>query len=421
MSDPLTVVSVTPLPLGADSRTLKQAMTLARHGYRSIVLADRQRWELHCDESIRLDTGRTSEESVSPVGEVRSRWRQFRRANIHRIIQVPLFCCWLVLFAYRYIWQVLVRLPPASLYCVHERQSFPAVWLRSRLSKTPIVYDAHDFYSEMEVDAEKTSFNRRFLSPFLLWIERSCINHSSRVFTVSEGVASLLNKRFGAKAVVVRNCHDRRLDRSATQDVRAMFGLQKNDFLLVTIGNCKKGQLICSALEALLQLPPHVHLAFVGGGYGVYKRAIREYSLGARVHLVGFLPPNELVPSVRSADASLILYYPRSVNYQAALPNKLFQSLAAELPVLYPELPEIAAIMRSGGCGICIDPQQPKSIANAVRRLLADRDAAGTSGQRSEMKSQYSWELEERIFMSHIVQVMAHSDTYRKPASVSRS
>jgi ubiquinone/menaquinone biosynthesis C-methylase UbiE len=120
------------------------------------------------------------------------------------------------------------------------------------------------------------------------------------------------------------------------------------------------------------------------------------------VHLAGFLPPTEVVPAVRDADAAVILYYARSADYQAALPNKLFQSIAAELPVLYPDLPQIASVMRAAGAGLCIDAQNPSSIVRAVERLMQDRDAAGTAAVRRRLRDQWAWETEERLFAEQV-------------------
>jgi len=297
---------------------------------------------------------------------------------------------------------VFVQVPRASLYCLHEFSSFPAVWLAARMAGAPIVYDAHDFYSQIVEDSERTRFDARFIAPFQLWLERVCIRRAAAVLTVSEGVGELMRRRFGVEPVVVRNCHDARLDRPVRCGLRDRLGLQAQDFLLVAIGNFKKGLAADAAIEAVQRLPGHVHLALVGDGYHGYAGRLRAKGLSSRVHLVGFLPPTEVVPTVRDADAAVILYFARSVNYRMCLPNGLFQSIAAELPILYPELPQIASVLRAAGAGLCIDAQDPSSIVRAVERLLKDRDAAGTASVRRQLRGLWAWESEERLFTDEI-------------------
>ncbi len=412
-SRPVTVVSVTPLPLGRDSRTLKQAMTLARHGYRSIVLADCRRWELSPEPPLDFSSGPVGGSKQDAPRGGRICWGWLARNGLVQRLYFPV---WLLVFAYRYVWRLYVRLPSASLFYMHEFSSFPAVWLASRWGRVPVIYDAHDFYSGMETEAERSEFTRRYIKPFQLRLERACIARAASVFTVSDGVANLLHREFRAKPVVLRNCHDARLDRAVGQGLRHRLGLHNDTFLLVVIGNHKNGQNIPGALEALVKLPQSVHLALVGDGYSVYCDAIRELGLAERVHLAGFLPPDQLVPAVRGADASLISYYPRSINYSAALPNKLFQSLAAELPILYPNLPEIAALMQAQGAGICVDPQEPSSIVSAVRRLLVDPDAAGTKEQRRAMKHRYTWEAEEHTLLNQVREAVGQNRKNRSCA-----
>jgi glycosyltransferase involved in cell wall biosynthesis len=397
----VTIVSVTPLPLGRDSRTLKQAMTLARLGYRSIVVADRRRWDLDPARPPEFPSEQSTTEGNAETrpGRLRS-WFRFDR--LPAVMQAPLFLYWLARYFRRYVWQVFVQVPRASLYCLHEFSSFPAVWLAARMAGAPIVYDAHDFYSQMVEDSERTRFERRFIAPFQRWLERACIKRAAAVLTVSEGVGELMRKRFGVDPVVVRNCHDVRLDRPVSRGLRDRLGLRAGDFLLVAIGNAKQGYAADAAIEAVQRLPDHVHLAFVGDGYPGYAGRLREKGLSSRVHLVGFLPPTEVVPTVRDADAAVILYFARSADYRVALPNKLFQSIAAGVPILYPELPQIASVLRAAGAGLCIDAQDPSSIARAVERLLKDRDAAGTASVRRQLRSQWVWESEERLFSDEI-------------------
>lgn len=397
---PVTVVSVTPLPLWRDSRTLKQAMTLARLGYRSVVIADRRRWDLDAAQLPEFPARPSTETPAVPErGRIRSR---IGFEKLPAIAQSPFFLYWLARYFRRYVWQVAVQLPRASLYCLHEFSSFPAVWVAARLSGAPIIYDAHDFYSQMVEEADRTRFERRFIVPFQRWLEGVCIRRAAAVLTVSEGVGELMRERFGVTPAVVRNCHDARLDRPGHRGLKDRLGLRPGDFLLVAIGNAKQGYAVDVAIEALRCLPKHVHLALIGDGHQSHADRLRADMLSSRVHLSGFLPPTELVPTVRDADAALILYYDRSANHRAALPNKLFQSIAAELPILYPDLPQIARVLRASGAGLCIDAQDPSSIVRAVEQLLANRDAAGSASVRRQLRNQWAWETEEHLFADQV-------------------
>jgi glycosyltransferase involved in cell wall biosynthesis len=220
---------------------------------------------------------------------------------------------------------------------------------------------------------------------------------------VCEGVAELQREAFGCRPVVIRNSHDPRLDREPAQDLRRRLKLSPDDFLLVTVGHAKKGLAIPEALEALLRLPANVHLAFVGKDYEEYLSVIRDKGLGGRAHVVPPVSPNEVVPFIKSGDAALILYYPRSVNYLYSLPNKFFQSVAAELPLLYPELPEIKKLTERYGLGMPIDPRAADSIAAGVTRLMNSPELREKYRRNLRVaKQELRWEKEEAVLLELI-------------------
>ena len=220
-------------------------------------------------------------------------------------------------------------------------------------------------------------------------------------------MAHLQEDTFKCHPVVIRNCHDYRLDQTPRVDLRQLLDLSPDEFLLVTIGTAKPGQAIEEALDAMCRLPDRVHLAFLGKNNDQHIPLILQRKLQGRVHLISAVLPTEVVLFVRSADASLTLYYPKSVQYKNCLPNSLFQAIAAELPLLYPELPEINRIARGYGLGIPIDPLDPESIRLGVLELMTDADRFSTYHENlCVAKEELSWEREEAVLRELIGKVI---------------
>jgi glycosyltransferase involved in cell wall biosynthesis len=127
--------------------------------------------------------------------------------------------------------------------------------------------------------------------------------------------------------------------------------------------------------------------------------------------------PDEVVPFIRSADAALVLYYARSPNYEHCLPNGFFQSVGANLPVLYPELPELRRLATEYGFGLPIDPRDPNSIRDAVCALLRDRTLRESLRQRSASAAQaLSWEREERALCELVERALAGAEPVSRGA-----
>lgn len=88
----------------------------------------------------------------------------------------------------------------------------------------------------------------------------------------------------------------------------------------------------------------------------------------------------------------LVLFKPHP-NHRYSLPNKLFEYMAAGVPVLASSFPLWAEIVKRSSCGLTVDPEDPMAIANAIREIADDRSGAARMGQagRSAVERIYHW------------------------------
>ena len=211
-NDGRCIVTVAATSLRSDSRTLKQAYSMHRLGYRSAVACfgggteapDLKLIPLGAPEPPRIDAGPTSGTAAPPrrsfTGVLRERWRRLYANQQPLPLELFAFLAWSVkLFAVS-LARVAPRLPRADLYYLHSYSLFPAVWLRARMCGAAIVYDAHDFYSYMTVAGEQSRLTRRWVAPFQRAMERWCVRRADAVVTVCNGLAELFEARFGKRA-----------------------------------------------------------------------------------------------------------------------------------------------------------------------------------------------------------------------------
>lgn len=95
--------------------------------------------------------------------------------------------------------------------------------------------------------------------------------------------------------------------------------------------------------------------------------------------------PKAKMPALWSlTDASLVLLQ-RSDVFKTVIPSKIFESMAMEVPIVLGVEGEAQAIIEDAEAGLCIEPENARELADAVRRLRADRDLArrlGANGRR---------------------------------------
>lgn len=82
--------------------------------------------------------------------------------------------------------------------------------------------------------------------------------------------------------------------------------------------------------------------------------------------------------------------------YVLAYPVKMFEYMAAGLPVIASDFPLWRGIIEECGCGILVDPQDPEAIAGAIRRLTESPELAKEMGERGReaVVQRYNWSTE---------------------------
>jgi glycosyltransferase involved in cell wall biosynthesis len=419
------IVSVTRLALQRDKRTFQNAASFAAMGHDSTVLEG----EPSRLEREQLPFELLTVRGAEPIGELKTDVDEplpaeppaattpeaptTRRypiltplgaglARLRGRIRLPL----ILWRSYRRDLELTFEsLPPADLYYLTFFWQFPAVWRKCRHSGARFIYDANDAYWLWPG-------YRWYPLPFrvmLRLVERRCVRRAAAFITVSEGVADLLEARYGRRPQVVRNVHDLRADQPSELDVRRAAGVAEGAFLVVIVGNEKPSDAVDPALVALSRLPERVHLALLGAGYEKHATRARQLGVEERVHILAPVAPTEVTSAIRNADAGLINIRARDVHLHA-LPTRLFSTVAAGLPVLHPPLPEVRALAEHHSLGPAIDAEDPESIAAAVRSLADDPQLAASYRSRAEQaRETLSWEKEEKVLARIVEETLRES------------
>ncbi len=127
------------------------------------------------------------------------------------------------------------------------------------------------------------------------------------------------------------------------------------------------------------------------------EREVKEYSGWQKVNELGFIDREEIENLYAQSKAGLVTLRPL-VNYLDALPIKMFEYMAAGLPVIASNFPLWREIVEGNSCGICVDPLKPKEIAKAIEYLFENEELAqkmGKNGKEAVLKH-YNWEAEEK-------------------------
>ena len=282
-----------------------------------------------------------------------------------------------------------VRRFPAELYHANDLDTLPAAVILSRLNHVPMLYDAHELFSD-----QFNSTSRQF-SAIFFGLERWLIRFANKVVTVNHSLAETLAAWHKVPLPsVVMNCP------FAVEVVRPMpeirGGSSTRTACLIYQGIFMRDR----GLEELIRSvawyeSAELYLRGYGALEGTLRALVKAEHLQNRVH---FLPPvaaDRLVESLAGFDVGLIPYRATSLNNRLCLPNKIFEYLQAGLALAVSALPEMERVVKETKAGEVFNPEQPRDIARAVNVMTGDANRlAELKGRARAAAQRYTWEAQ---------------------------
>ena len=291
--------------------------------------------------------------------------------------------------------------PVSDVYHGHDLSGLPAALAARRRHGGRVVYDAHEIFLESGLNVARPGWLRRRFARR----ERAWIRETSAVLTVNEALATELARRYDVPRIVaVHNCPPR-WQSPAEPDgrLRAAIGCPPGAPIALYHGSFAphRGleQLAAALLEPGMEL---VHAAYLGFGTlrGRLEAMALEERFGGRLHVLEPVPPDAVVGWVSGADVDVMALQPSTLNHVLSTPNKLFESLAAGVPVVASDFPGLRSIIigdPDGPLGEVCDPADPAAIAAAIRRIVElPARAAGDLRRRclTAAHERWNWETE---------------------------
>jgi glycosyltransferase involved in cell wall biosynthesis len=131
------------------------------------------------------------------------------------------------------------------------------------------------------------------------------------------------------------------------------------------------------------------------------RELIRNEGLVDRVHLFDTVPFDEVSRYAMSADVGLVLHKNVCLNYYYVSPNKLFECMAAGLPMVASNFPDLKMYIEGYGLGVTCDPDSPKEIADAIEYILSD-EKKYEEMRRNALKAAkiFTWENESKKILA---------------------
>ncbi|EUJ23147.1 glycosyl transferases group 1 family protein [Listeria grandensis FSL F6-0971] len=283
----------------------------------------------------------------------------------------------------------------ASCYHFHDFELLPvAVKLKKRKPGARIIYDMHEnFPAMMET---KDWIPALFRKPFSRWIakkERDYIPHCDHLIF--------------AESSYKKHYADLDIPKTDILNLPIWEARQEREkdtvFTFIYVGDIIQDRGVFNMIELMHELKLRGHdalkLKLIGPMQSHVEtevmKCIVERDLVNNVEWLGRLPYNEIWDHYGSAHVGLCLLHPIP-NYMHSLATKIFEYMAAGLPILATNIPDWEALMAETDTGFTVDVWDGQAVADKAEQFIAKpalcKDFA-RHGRRA-FETRYNWTTE---------------------------
>lgn len=251
-------------------------------------------------------------------------------------------------------------------------------WALSAVRRLPWVFELRDLWpaSIVAVGAMERSPVIRMLETLELFMYRRADAIVSVTESFREDLASRGIDRTKIHVVINGVDLDRYAPRPRDQALARQFGLE-GKFVLGYMGTHGMAHALDRVLDAAELLRGRDDIAFFFAGSGAERARVEQRVVELRLDNVKMIPrqPKEAMPALWSLCDLALIPLRNTPVFATVIPSKLFEAMGMGVPVLM-SLPEgeATAIVKRTGCGVCVPPEDPRAMADAVLTLAADAE-----------------------------------------------
>jgi glycosyltransferase involved in cell wall biosynthesis len=307
-------------------------------------------------------------------------WMVFRRG--------PLFY---MFFNVRLFLSLLFRRRPSLLVAI-DLDTLLANYLVSRIRKIPLLYDSHEYFTEVPELVDRLATKR-------IWeaLEKRIVPRLKLGIAVSESIAKEYHDKYGTEFLVVRNVPEKKQP-VPDKDFHDRFPAK---YKIIYQGALNRGRGLELMISSMQQIND-TSLLIAGDGDIRMEllKLTNDLNLSDRVFFLGRLLPDHLFKVTCQCSLGISLEEDLGLNYRMALPNKIFDYIQARIPVLCADLPEMAGMIEKWEVGeICRD-RTPVALADQLNGMLRDIEKNRYwAGQLEKAAASLCWENEKPKLM----------------------
>lgn len=270
----------------------------------------------------------------------------------------------------------------------NDLDTLSANYLASKVKMKELVYDSHEYFTEVPELIHRPQIKN-------IWekLEESMVPKIKYAYTVCHSIANIYEEKYGVHFDVVRNIP------FASETRTEIIKPEKRNRIILYQGAVNIGRGLKQAILSM-HFIDNAELIIAGDGdiKTELEKIVEKENLQNKIVFKGRLPIEELAKLTPLADLGLSIEEDLGLNYRFALPNKLFDYIQAQVPVLVTNLPEMKAIVEQYNIGEITSTLEPELLAEKIKEALFNqaKRKEWQTGLKKAVK-ELTWEKEELV------------------------
>ncbi|MBL7086919.1 MAG: glycosyltransferase family 4 protein [Candidatus Cloacimonetes bacterium] len=290
----------------------------------------------------------------------------------------------------------------ANVYHTHDPELIFTLFLLKLFSNAKLIYDIHEHVKGL-------MYSKEYLNLHLIKIVNKVYELFEEIILPSFNLLIASTKNI-EKEIKIFNLNCETINNfPLLEEFNPISNWNEKDNSICYIGSITKDR----GINQIIKLLESVNVTLNLGGSYEPPSLVDTLKCGKgwkRVKEYGFVNREKVSQIMSKSLVGMMILHPTK-NYFNSFPNKMFEYMAASIPIVASKFPLWEKIIQESNCGICVDPLKLKEIVYATEYLINNPDVAQRMGQngRKAVEEKYNWGIEEKKLFAVYQEVLGES------------
>lgn len=285
-----------------------------------------------------------------------------------------------------------------DIYHAHDLSGLLVSWPAAFFKRKILIYDSHELWTGLP-PLSSTKGLRWLIVP----LEKIAMLKVKKGITVNNSIAKILEKKYHREFLVLRNC-PMLAQKKCSSSIE-----QNHKKIILYLGETAEWRGAEQIIQTASYLPENFQIIFLGANkrLPMLKKMIKTFQVEHKVIFLPKIPADQIKAATKNVTLALVLTQNAAQDDYYSLPNKIFQYIAAEIPILGSNFPEFCQIILGNQIGEVVDPAQPKLIAQKIKAMVKPtKQAFYRRHLKNLAQKKYNWTIESKKLINFYQELM---------------